>query len=160
MKRSKYFVFNFFIRVLDNSTYHDGLDQFIKHFRHDSHPMGMLSTLIAAMSTFYPEANPAYVGANIYKSKQERNKHIYRVLGSATSIAAACFRHRNGLPLNQPDSNLGFIENMLYMMDKHIADNNFIPHPKIAKILEILFILYADHELNNSTAAMRHMASS
>ncbi len=52
-----------------NSSYHDGLDKFIKAFRHDSHPMGMMTTLMAAMSTFYPEANPAYVGANIYKPK-------------------------------------------------------------------------------------------
>jgi citrate synthase len=90
----------YLFRVMTNATYHDGLDRFIKAFRHDSHPMGMMSTLMAAMSTFYPEANPAYVGANIYKSKVERNKHIYRILGSAPSIAAACYRHRIGLPLN------------------------------------------------------------
>jgi citrate synthase len=63
------FTFNDSYRVMTHSSYHDGLDRFIKAFRHDSHPMGMMSTLIAAMSTFYPEANPAYVGANIYKSK-------------------------------------------------------------------------------------------
>jgi citrate synthase len=110
---------------MTHSTYHDGLDRFIKAFRHDSHPMGMISTLMAAMSTFYPEANPAYVGANIYKSKIERNKHIYRILGSAPAIAAACYRHRIGLPLNQPNEHLGYVENFLYMMDKHVTDNNY-----------------------------------
>ncbi len=143
-----------------NSSYHDGLDKFLKAFRHDSHPMGMMTTLMAAMSTFYPEANPAYVGANIYKSKQERNKHIYRILGSAPTLAAACYRHRMGLPLNQPKEELGYVENFLYMMDKHQGDNDYKPHPKIVRALEILFILHAEHELNCSTAAVRHMASS
>jgi citrate synthase len=55
-----------------NSNYHAGLEPFIKAFRHDAHPMGMMSTLIAAMSSFYPESNPAYVGAEIYKDKKER----------------------------------------------------------------------------------------
>jgi len=54
---------------MKNSNYHHGLEAFIKNFRHDAHPMGMMSTLIAAMSSFYPESNPAYVGANIYKDK-------------------------------------------------------------------------------------------
>ena len=143
-----------------NSSYHDGLDKFIKAFRHDSHPMGMMTTLMAAMSSFYPEANPAYVGANIYKSKQERNKHIYRIIGSAPTLAAACYRHRIGLPLNQPKEDLGYVENFLYMMDKHQTDNDYKPHPKIVRALEILFILHAEHELNCSTAAVRHMASS
>ena len=60
-------------KVMTHSNYHDGLERFIKAFRHDSHPMGMMSTAIAALSTFYPEANPAYVGANIYKDVKVRN---------------------------------------------------------------------------------------
>lgn len=145
---------------MTHSSYHDGLEKFIKAFRHDSHPMGMMSTLMAAMSTFYPEANPAYVGANIYKDKKERNKHIYRILGCAPAIAAACYRHKIGLPLNKPNENLGYVENFLYMMDKHVTDTDYKPHPAIVKALEILFILHAEHELNCSTAAIRHMASS
>ena len=79
--------------------------------------MAMMSTLMAAMSSFYPEANPAYVGANIYKSRKERNKHIYRVLGCAPAIAAACYRHSHGLPIIPPNENLSYTENFLYMMD-------------------------------------------
>jgi citrate synthase len=85
---------------MTNSSYHDGMVPFIRAFRHDSHPMGMMSTLMAAMSTFYPEANPAYVGADVYKETRERNKHIYRILGCAPALAAACYRHRIGLPIN------------------------------------------------------------
>jgi len=147
-------------KVMKNSAYHDGLEPFIKAFRHDAHPMAMMSTLMAAMSSFYPEANPAYVGANIYKHRTERNKHIYRVLGSAPAIAAACYRHRIGKPIIAPKEDLGYIENFLYMMDALPGDNNFRPHPKIVRVIEILFILHAEHELNCSTAAIRHMTSS
>ena len=145
---------------MKNASYHHGLEQFIKGFRHDAHPMGMMSTLIAAMSSFYPESNPAYVGANIYKDKKERNKHIYRVLGCAPMIAAACYRHRVGKPIIAPNENLGYVENFLYMMDAETTDSNYRPHPKIVRALDILFILHAEHELNCSTAAIRHMASS
>jgi citrate synthase len=147
-------------KVMKHSTYHDGLEKFIKAFRHDSHPMGMLSTLMAALSTFYPEANPAYVGANVYASKQERNKHIYRILGCAPAIAAACYRHKRGLPIIQPNDELSYTENFLYMMDKNVTDSDYRPHPKIVRALDILFILHAEHELNCSTAAIRHMTSS
>lgn len=147
-------------KVMKNANYHDGLVQFIKGFRHDAHPMGMMSTLIAAMSSFFPESNPAYVGANIYKDKKERNKHIYRVLGCAPAIAAACYRHRVGKPIIPPNENLSYVENFLYMMDAEQTDTNYRPHPKIVRALDILFILHAEHELNCSTAAIRHMASS
>ena len=147
-------------KVMKNSAYHDGLEPFIKAFRHDAHPMAMMSTLMAAMSSFYPEANPAYVGANIYKTRQERNKHIYRVIGCAPAIAAACYRHRIGKPIIAPKEDLGYIENFLYMMDALPGDANYRPHPKIVKAIEVLFILHAEHELNCSTAAIRHMTSS
>jgi citrate synthase len=147
-------------KVMKNSNYHADLEQFIKAFRHDAHPMGMMSACIAAMSGYYPESNPAYVGANIYKDKKERNKHIYRILGCAPMIAAACYRHRVGKPIIAPNENLGYVENFLYMMDAQISDKDYKPHPKITKALDILFILHAEHELNCSTAAIRHMASS
>ena len=146
-------------KVMKNSSYHHGLEPFIKAFRHDSHPMAMMSTLMAALSSFYPEANPAYVGANIYSSRAERNKHIYRVLGCAPAIAAACYRHRAGKPINPPKEDLGYIENFLYMLDADPSDANYKPHPKIVRAIEILFILHAEHELNCSTAAIRHMTS-
>ena len=147
-------------KVMKHSAYHQGLEPFIKAFRHDAHPMAMMSTLMAAMSSFYPEANPAYVGANIYKTRKERNKHIYRVIGCAPAIAAACYRHKLGLPINSPNEDLGYIENFLYMMDKNASDKDFRVHPKIVRAIEILFILHAEHELNCSTAAIRHMTSS
>lgn len=151
---------NFNKKVMKHSAYHAGLEPFITAFRHDAHPMAMMSTLMAAMSSFYPEANPAYVGANIYKTRKERNKHIYRVLGCAPALAAACYRHRAGKPINAPNEDLSYTENFLYMMDKNASDKDFRVHPKLVRAVDILFILHAEHELNCSTAAIRHMTSS
>ena len=126
-------------KVMKNSAYHSDLEKFIKAFRHDAHPMAMLSTLMAAMSSFYPEANPAYVGAKIYNTRLERNKHIYRVLGCAPAIAAACYRHRIGKPINHPKESLGYVENFLYMMDADPNDNNFFTQNTSLTALLLLF---------------------
>lgn len=81
------------------------------------------------------------------------------MLGCAPAIAAACYRHRAGLPIIKPKEDLGYIENFLYMLDKSPSDTDFRPHPKIVRAIDILFILHAEHELNCSTAAIRHMTS-
>jgi len=120
--------------------------------------MAMMTTLMAATSSFYPEANPAYVGINIYNKQEERDKHILRLLGCAPAIAAACFRHREGLPVIEPDKNEDYVRNFWRMMKS--GTKNYHDDPKIVRAIEILFILHAEHELNCSTAAIRHMASS
>lgn len=75
------------------------------------------------------------------------------------TIAACAYRHRIGRAYNQPVNHLSYTENFLYMMD-HLQEPNYRPHPKLARALDILFILHADHEMNCSTAAMRHISSS
>jgi citrate synthase len=131
----------------------------IKSFRYDAHPMGMLCAMTSAISTLHPEANPALNGDKIYKDKKFTNKQIYRILGNTPTLAAYCYRHRIGRPFNQPRNDLSYIENFLYLMD-YMNDKEYIPHPTLTKALEILFILHAEHELNCSTAAVRHLASS
>lgn len=151
---------NFWTKIIMTHTYiHENLIQLMKTFRYDAHPMGMLISSIAALSTFYPEANPALSGTDIYQSKSMRNKQVFRIIGKLPTIAACAYRHRIGRPYNQPVSHLSYCENFLYMLD-HLQEPNFKPHPKLVKALDILFILHADHELNCSTAAMRHIASS
>ena len=75
-------------------------------------------------------------------------------------MAANCYRHKLGQKLAQPKEDLGYVENFMYMMDKQPTDSNYRVHPKIVKAFDILFILHAEHELNCSTAAIRHMTSS
>ena len=112
------------------------------------------------MSTFHPEANPALAGQDIYKDQKLRNKQIHRLIGTIPTIAAFAYRHRIGRPLINPSGkNMSYTENFLYMLDK-LSHVNYRPHPVLARALDILFILHADHELNCSTAAMRHLTSS
>ena len=147
-------------QIMQHTYVHSNVQDLMKSFNYDAHPMGMLISSISAMSTFHPEANPSLSGNMIYKEDIAlRNKQIARLLGKVTTIAANCYRHRIGRPYNPPGIGLDYAENMLYMMD-HLNEPDYKVHPKLAKALDILFILHADHELNCSTAAMRHVSSS
>ncbi|KJE93333.1 citrate synthase [Capsaspora owczarzaki ATCC 30864] len=145
--------------IMHHTFIHENLRDFMQSFRYDSHPMGMLVSSFAAMSTFHPEANPALSGADIYNDIRLRNKQIHRIMGKVPTIAANAYRHRMGRPFNHPVNHLTYTENFLYMMDR-LSESNYRPNPQLARALDILFILHADHEMNCSTAAMRHIASS
>ncbi|KAF9976665.1 hypothetical protein BGZ73_008062 [Actinomortierella ambigua] len=146
--------------VLHHTFVHTNASQLMKSFNYDAHPMGMFVSGIAALSTFHPEANPALVGSDLYtRDDRIMNKQIFRLLGKAPTIAAMSYRHRIGREFNHPVANLGYAGNFLQMMDR-LTESNYVPHPKLTKALDILFILHADHEINCSTAAMRHVSSS
>ncbi|KAL3848704.1 hypothetical protein ACJIZ3_010586 [Penstemon smallii] len=100
-----------------------------------------------------------FAGQDIYKSKQVRDKQIVRILGKAPTIAAAAYLRMAGRPPVLPSSNLSYSENFLYMLDS-LGDRSYKPNPRLARVLDILFILHAEHEMNCSTAAARHLASS
>lgn len=68
------------------------------------------------------------------------------------------YRHRIGRPYNSPSNDFGYTENFLYMLDR-LSENNYVPNPQLARALDVIFILHADHELNCSTASMRQIAS-
>jgi citrate synthase len=93
------------------------------------------------------------------KDKKLMNKQIVRILGKAPTIAAANYRHRIGRPFNLPRNDLDYAENFLYMMDR-LSENEFKSNPVLTRALDVMFILHADHEMNCSTAAMRHIGSS
>ncbi|CAD8101897.1 unnamed protein product [Paramecium primaurelia] len=138
---------------------HTDASQMMKSFRYDAHPMGMLISTLAAISTFHPEVNPALAGEGVYKNQDIVNKQIYRILGSLPTIASNSFRNRIGREHNMPHENMSYVENFLYMLDK-LNEKEYKPHPKITRALEVLFILHAEHELNCSTAFVRHLSSS
>merc|ERR1719232_2008383 len=111
----------------------------MKSFRYDAHPMGMLATMFAAIGTKQPEANPALAGQSVYNDPMMRNKQIHRIVGIVPTVAAYCYRHRMGRPFVNPShQKMSYTENFMYM----------------------LVIIHADHELNCSTSAMRHLTSS
>jgi citrate synthase len=137
-------------------TYHTFLHENVKSlmegFRYDAHPMGMLVSAVATLSTFYPEA--AWVdNADI------RLAQVYRLIAKVPTIAAWSYRHSRGLPYVYPDNELSLSENFLSMMFK-MAEPRYEPDPAIARALDVLFILHADHEQNCSASAMRAIGSS
>lgn len=146
-------------KVMNHTYIHTDLERVIKSFRYDAHPMGMLSSAIAALSTLHPEANPSLKGEKIHKDVSFVNKQIFRIIGTLPTIAAYCYRHRIGKPFVQPRNDLGYVENFLYMLD-YLNDTKYNSHPLLIKALDILFILHAEHELNCSTSCVRHLQSS
>lgn len=147
-------------QIMRHTLLHFNLNQLMKSFNYDAHPMGMFISVISAMSTFHPEANPSLTDADIYlKDERIRNIQIYRLLGKAATIAACSYRHRIGRQYNLPQANMSYTENFLYMLD-HLSEDDYRPNPVLCRALEVLFILHAEHELNCSTAAMRHISSS
>src|SRR3989338_10589628 len=115
---------------------HENLVQLLKQFRYDAHPMGMVISTLAALSTFYPYANPSLSGENLYESEQARNKQIFRIIGKLPTIAACAYRHRIGRPYNNPVNHLSYTENFLYMMDR-LSESDYRPHPKLARALDV-----------------------
>jgi len=138
--------------ITHHTFLHENVKQLMEGFRYDAHPMGMLISVVAALSTFYPEAG------NV-SDPENRLLQVQRLIAKVPTIAAFSYRHSLGLPYVQPDNELGFAENFLSMMFK-IAEPKYEAHPALARALEILFILHADHEQNCSTNAMRAIGSS
>jgi citrate synthase len=126
--------------------------RFLDGFHYDAHPMGMLVSAVAALSTFYLDAKEIFDPAS-------RNKQIIRLIAKMPTLAAAAHRFSVGMPFVYPDNLLDFPANFLSMMWK-VAEPRFEPDPVLARALDILFILHADHEQNCSTTAMRVVGSS
>ncbi|KAJ7550719.1 hypothetical protein O6H91_07G114400 [Diphasiastrum complanatum] len=145
--------------IAQHSVVPEGVLTVIAALPHDAHPMGTLVGSICALSSFHPDANPALKGQDLYKSKSVRDKQIVRILGKVPTIAAAAYLRMAGRPPVAPSNNLSYPENFLYMLDS-LGDRNYKPNPRLARVLDILFILHAEHEMNCSTSAVRHLASS
>lgn len=145
--------------ISQHSAVPQGLLDIIKLMPHDAHPMGVLVSAMSALSVFHPDANPALRGQDLYKLEPLRDKQIARILGKAPTIAAAAYLRLAGRPPVLPSSNLSYSENFLYMFDS-FGNRSYKPNPRLARVIDILFILHAEHEMNCSTAAARHLASS
>ena len=130
---------------------HENLKKFMDGFHHDAHPMGMLTSTVAALSTFYPDAK------NI-KDPENRMHQVVRILGKMPTIAAYCYRHSMGLPYVYPDNELSYTENFMNMLWKR-TELRYLSNPVLARALDVLFILHADHEQNASTTTMRNVGS-
>jgi citrate synthase len=138
--------------IMAHSMIHENLKKFMDGFLHDAHPMGVLISTVAAISTFYPESR------NV-RNAACRRKHIIRLIGKMPTLAAYAYRHRLGLPYIYPDPDLGYTKNYMNMLWKR-TEPKYVANPVLAHALEVLFILHADHEQNCSTNTMRAVGSS
>jgi citrate synthase len=137
-------------------TYHTFIHEnvrkrFLEGFHYDAHPMGMLVSAVGALSTFYPESKDV-------ADPDVRFKQITRLIAKMPTLAAACHRFSVGMPFVYPDNGLSFPENFLSMMWK-VAEPRYQADPALARALDLLFILHADHEQNCGTLALRTVAS-
>ncbi|HYO57365.1 citrate synthase [Archangium sp.] len=142
-----------FTYLVTHHTYvHENIKAFMDGYRYDAHPMSMLSSTVAALSGFYPDAK---------NTKDERSRRIQmtRLIAKMPTIAAFSYRHSMGLPYVYPDNELSYVGNFLAMIRK-IGTNTYKVHPTLEKALDILFILHADHEQNCSTTSVRTVGSS
>lgn len=141
---------------LHNITYHtmlhENVKKFMDGFHHDAHPMGMLVGTLAGLSTFYP-------GAKQIHDADLRQRQIHRLIAKMATIAAFAYRHSLGMAYIYPSNDLGYAENLLAMMHRPSWTTQYTPDPVLSKVLDILFVLHADHEQNCSTLAMRTVGS-
>ena len=125
--------------------------RFMEGFHYDAHPMGMFVSGLAAMSTFYPDAKDIF-------SAEVRNKQILRLIAKTPTLAAYCHRSAVGMPSVYPNNSLSFTENFVNMLFR--VGDDYEVNPTLARALDVLFILHADHEQNCGTTAMRVVGSS
>jgi citrate synthase len=138
-------------------TYHTFIHEnvrkrFLEGFNYDAHPMGMLVSAIAALSTYYKDAK-------ILDDREVLDRQIVRLIAKMPTLAAAAHRFSVGMPFVYPDNTLSYTQNFLSMMWK-VAQPRYEADPILARALDVLFILHADHEQNCGTTAMRVVASS
>ncbi|MGH9728871.1 MAG: citrate synthase [Candidatus Acidiferrales bacterium] len=138
--------------VTHHTFIHESIKKFLDGFHYDAHPMGMIISAVAALSTFYPDAK------NIF-DEDSRRKQTWRLIGKMPTLAAFTYRHSLGMPYAYPDNELSYPGNFLNMLFR-TTELKYRPNPTLERALDILFILHADHEQNCSTSAMRGVGSS
>ncbi|HLK32867.1 MAG TPA: citrate/2-methylcitrate synthase, partial [Terriglobales bacterium] len=137
--------------VTHHTMLHETVKKFLEGFRYNAHPMGMFVSTVAALSTLYPEAKHV-------EDADNRRHQILRLIGKVPTIAAYCYRHSKGYPYTYPDNDLSYTANFMNMLWR-MMEPKYVANPVLARALDILFILHADHEQNCSANAMRSVGS-
>jgi citrate synthase len=138
--------------ITHHTMVHENIKKFVDGYHYDAHPMGMLVSTVAALSTFYR-------GAKSVRDAAARRRQTLRLIAKMPTLAAFAYRHSMGWPYVNPDNELSFTGNFLNMMFK-MTELQYKPNPVLERALDVLFILHADHEQNCSTSAMRSVGSS
>jgi citrate synthase len=139
-------------KIQRHTLLHEDLKAFFSGFPRDAHPMPVLSSAVSALSTFYQDSLDPFDEPNVELS-------TIRLLAKVPTLAAYAYKKSVGQPLLYPDNSLGLVENFLRMTFGFPAEPYEVD-PDIAKALDLLFILHADHEQNCSTSTVRLVGSS
>ncbi len=131
---------------------HTQMDRFFDGFRRDSHPMAMMVSSVGALSAFYPDAMDV-------RDADQRMLSGHRLIAKLPTLAARAYKYSIGQPFVQPRNDLSYSENFLRMCFSVPAEE-YKPHPILAKAMDRLLILQADHEQNASTSTVRLAGSS
>jgi citrate synthase len=138
--------------ITRHTMLHETTKKFLEGFRFNAHPMGMFISTVAALSTIYPDAKQ--IG-----DPGSRYLQMCRLIGKVPTIAAYTYRHSLGFPYVYPDNDLTYTENFMNMLWR-MVEPKYQANPVLARALDILFILHADHEQNCSANVMRAVGSS
>ncbi|MCS7041784.1 MAG: citrate synthase [Bryobacteraceae bacterium] len=138
--------------IKHHTMLHETTKKFLEGFRYDAHPMAMFISTVAALSTVYKDARDIF-------NKDVRRLQMKRLIAKVPTIAAYCYRHSLGYPYVYPDNELSYTENFMNMLWK-MVEPKYHANPVLARALDILFILHADHEQNCSANVMRSVGSS
>src|SRR6201987_847871 len=137
--------------VTHHTFIHESIKKFLDGFHYDAHPMGMLISAVAALSTFYHDAKDVF-------NADSRKQQIYRLIGKMPTMAAFSYRHSLGMPFVYPDGELSYPGNLLNMLFR-TTGSRYRPNPTLEHALDVLFILHADHEQNCSANTIRGVGS-
>lgn len=142
-----------FVHTIKNHTMvHESLAGFFDGFHHNAHPMAMMCGAVGALSAFYHD---------VMDIRDERDREIaaHRLVAKMPTLAAMCYKHSLGQPFMYPRNDLDYASNFLYMMFGTPCEQ-YEPNPAVARAMDRIFTLHADHEQNASTSTVRLAGSS
>lgn len=142
-----------FVDIITNHTMvHEAMARFFRGFHHDAHPMAMMCGAVGALSAFYHDSTDI-------KNPEHRAISAHRLIAKMPTLAAMCYKHHIGQPFMYPKNNMSYAENFLHMMFGTPCDQPNV-NPVVAKAMDKIFLLHADHEQNASTSTVRLAGSS
>ena len=138
--------------VTMHTMLHEAMIRFFTGFRRDAHPMAIMVGCVGALSAFYHDHMDIH-------NEEHRMITAHRLVAKMPTIAAYSYRYANGKPFVYPRNDLSYTQNFLYMMFS-MPTEEYVPDPLLAKALDLIMILHADHEQNASTSTVRLAGSS
>lgn len=140
-------------QITNHTLIHEDMKRFYEAFPSNAHPMGILSSMLSSLSTFYPESQKTN------RTKADIDLTTRRLIAKIPTLAALSYKSSMGQPYMYPDNSLSYVENFLYMMFGFPSEDYQID-PVVVNALDQLLILHADHEQNCSTSTVRIVGSS